>query len=62
MFIQLFLNANNFVMVNYNHIVMLEPSRNGSGTSVTLVTGSAFTVTDPHAAILESIADAKSLN
>lgn len=49
-------------MVNYNHIVMLEPSRNGSGTSVTLVTGSAFTVTDPHAAILESIADAKSLN
>ncbi len=55
MFVQLFINSYDYVLVNYNHIVLIEPDKGGS--VVTLSNGTRLNVQDEFGKILEQIAN-----
>ncbi|MCL1648270.1 hypothetical protein M2T70_04835 [Elizabethkingia anophelis] len=55
MFVQLFINSYDYVLVNYNHIVLIEPDKGGS--VVTLSNGTILNVQDEPGKILEQIAN-----
>ncbi len=55
MFVQIFRNDTQFVMVNVNHIMFIEPVRNQPGCRITLVNGTDFYSVEPYNTILENI-------
>lgn len=59
MFVQIFRNDTQFVMVNINHILFLEPVRNQPGCRVTLTNGTDFYSVEAYTTILENISNIK---
>ncbi len=53
MFVQIFLSVSDFVLVNVNHLVSLQP--NGGGTSIILSDGTKFHSVETYDQIIERI-------
>lgn len=59
MFVQIFRSKDIFLMVNINHIVSVEPIRNGGGCTIILSTGLSFHSVEDYNVVLENIGNVK---